>query len=373
MNVFKTDALIIGGGPAGASAALSLLTYSNLSVCLVEQSTLDQVRVGEHVSASIFELLTYLKLEKSDFDAACFQPSYGNTSYWGSDHPVARETIFTSDYATYQLNRTTFDLTLLEKVMERGGLVLPRTKCLQMEQDENQLWNIVLKHAEEGEIQIQARYLIDATGRKATIARQLGVATEKYDQLVGVGAFLKFDDQRTLEQQQVLETCEQGWWYHAVLPDETIATVFFSDADIVSKHRLSQLDAWNELLANTKQIKKYTSGARSLTPNLWVRNAFSQISNAADRPKFLAIGDAAVAFDPISSMGIGFAITSACHAATLVIAELSEKTTEKEALTAKQQYQQDLIQNFNQYLQLRQQFYNKEKRWLTADFWARRN
>ncbi len=57
-STFETDVLIVGGGPAGSSTALSLLKYSNLEVALIEQSTLNNLRVGEQVNASIFDLLS---------------------------------------------------------------------------------------------------------------------------------------------------------------------------------------------------------------------------------------------------------------------------------------------------------------------------
>ena len=61
-NTYQVDVLIVGGGPAGASAALSLLTYSEHTVLLVEQSNLEQTRVGEHVSASLFDFLHLIQV-----------------------------------------------------------------------------------------------------------------------------------------------------------------------------------------------------------------------------------------------------------------------------------------------------------------------
>ena len=100
----------------------------------------------------------------------------------------------------------------------------------------------------------------------------------------------------------------------------------------------------------------------------WVRNAFTQISNSSECENFLAVGDAAAAFEPISSMGIGFAISSACQATSIVQLELIERNQKRI-----ETYQQDIIQNFNNYLKIRKQFYQKEKRWYNSDFWNRRN
>ncbi|WP_315817198.1 hypothetical protein [Paraflavitalea speifideaquila] len=107
----------------GPPPTISLLQYGDgISVTIVEQSDLDIRRVGEHVSAGIFGLLDYLQLKQSDFGAGCFVPTYGNTSYWGIDQPVIRDSIFTTEAASYQLDRTQFDLTLLQRVSDIGGI-----------------------------------------------------------------------------------------------------------------------------------------------------------------------------------------------------------------------------------------------------------
>ena len=100
----------------------------------------------------------------------------------------------------------------------------------------------------------------------------------------------------------------------------------------------------------------------------WIRNAATHISDSTACDNFIAIGDAAASFDPVSSMGIGFAISSACHAARLIQTQLTENTPTKTDI-----YQQDILANFNNYMKIRSQFYQKETRWASADFWKRRN
>lgn len=368
MNYYKTDVLIVGGGPAGASTALSLLSYSDADVVLVEQSNLDQVRVGEHVSASIFDIIDYLKIKKEAFEEGSFLPAYSTTSYWGSDYPASTHSIFTTEQASFQLNRENFDFKLLETIMERGGVVLPRTKCSSFKQLDDKSWEIVVTHPEKEPFTIAAAYMVDATGRKAHVCRQLGVPVEKVDALVGIGAFLSFKDERSLPHEQLLETTELGWWYTATLPNRTVVATLFTDADLVSQYRLDKPERWNECLGETKQVKKMLNGAMATSAKPWVRSAASQFTTSTSIDNFIAVGDAAVAFDPISSMGIGFAMTSACHAAKLIQYQLAEKIAQGTVA-----YQEDLQKHFEQYLSIRKSFYQKEKRWATHTFWKRRN
>lgn len=362
----NTDVLIIGGGPAGAAAALSLVNYSNNSVALVEKSDFNTTRVGEQVSASIFDLLNYLKLNKEDFEASSFMPAYANKAYWGSNQVSTTQSIFTMEEATYQIDREKFDLKLIEVAAERGVTVFPRTKCLQYQQLEDKSWRVSVMHATEGKFTIHANYLLDASGRSGNVGRQVGVLSKKHDNLMGVGVFLELRN-NNLRFEQTIESTELGWWYTACLPGNRMVATFFSDADIISSHGLHKMNIWKETLQTTQHVKQLLRETSLLSEKLWVRNAQTQITDTTHVSRFLAIGDAAASFDPISSMGIGFSISSACHAAKHITNELAGDSSKTEI------FQQDIKGNFNRYLQLRMRFYQEERRWANAMFWQRRS
>lgn len=368
MQHTHTDVLIIGGGPAGTSTAISLLKYGkDLSVTLVEQSNLDQIRVGEHVSPSIFDLLGYLGLERDSFDEGCFLQNFGTTSYWGSDIPMVRDAIFTAEKPTCQLDRAIFDMTLLKQVAELGAMILPRTKCLGYEQLEDNSWLIKLQHIEKGPITIHATFLIDASGRQRSPSRQINIPSHKLDTLFGIGAFIEIKG-RTLPNEQLIESTEHGWWYSATLNDNYSSTVFFTDTDIVSELELSKPANWNKLLQQTKFIKERITGFNSSEITTWTRSAHTHISDLSAHNNFLAIGDSMAAFDPISSMGIGFAISSGCNAASIAMLQLTEPNPDRISV-----YQNDVSRIFDHYLHMQKSIYRQEKRWPLSKFWNRRN
>lgn len=368
MQFLETDVLIIGGGPAGTSTAISLLKYGkDLSVTVVEQSDLDQIRVGEHVSPSIFDLLKYLGLESTDFEEGCFLQSLATTSYWGSDIPMMRDAIFTAEKPACQLDRKIFDLTLLKQVADLGGIVLPRTKCTGYEQQKDDTWLIKLLHLEKGAITIHAKFLIDASGRQRSPSRQLNLPSLKQDTLLGVGAFLQIKG-KVLPNDQMMEATEHGWWYSATLNDNYTSTVFFTDSDIVLESDLSKPSNWYKLLQETKFIKERIAGFNPNEITTWARSAHTHISDISTSSNFLAIGDSIAAFDPISSMGIGFAISSGCNAASVAMLELAEPDPGRIAV-----YQNDVSRIFDNYLKMQRKVYSQEKRWPASKFWSRRN
>ncbi|WDD97052.1 lysine-epsilon-oxidase maturase LodB [Thalassomonas actiniarum] len=367
----NTDVIIVGAGPAGAAAALTLLTYSDLKVTLVEQADLNDVRVAEHVGSDIFDLLGYLKITKSAFPEDTFLPCYNQTSYWGGDEPVSVQELFNIDNKAFRLDREKFDFVLLGYVAARGGLVYSRTRCTGFAQGADHSWQLNLKNRSQGRFKLNGRYLIDACGRKADVCRQVGVLSARHDKLMGVGAFFHFDKSRKTKQEQVMESHELGWWYCARLPDQRQVVAFFSDADIIGQHRLNQPENWQQLLAQSRHIKFGGKGGAVLAGAPWVRNASSHITHSVLKKNFIAVGDAAASFDPISAIGLGFAMTSACHGAKAVQTQLTstDKHTKKAQLDA---YQQEVVDHFEHYLRLRKKCYRHEHRWSGATFWSRR-
>ena len=361
MKTFKTDVLIVGGGPAGASAALSILKYSDFSVTIIESSNLQKQRVGEQVSKSIFDFIDYLGLTKEDFGNDCFLPGYSSNAAWGTNTIASRNSIQSTSIDSYQLDRELFDLVLLNKAVENGTELLLESKCLKFYKNSD-FWTIEVSHPEFGLLTIESKYLIDASGRQSQISRLVGAHLSKEDELVAIGAFLEFKDERTLEQEIVLETVENGWWYYAVLPNKKVVATLFSDAEIVKSNKLNTIENWSEELNKTIHIKHKVSGAIAYEKP-WVRNAFSHITDFSSIDNFIAIGDAAVSFDPISSMGIGFAISSACNGALAIMNGGQENI---------KIYQNDLNNIYQNYLSTKSQYYYQERRWLESSFWKTR-
>ena len=357
----KYDVIVIGGGPAGAACALSLMRHHNKSVLLLERSDFTQQRIGEQVSHSIFDFVDYLGLSPEDFGVDCFVPNYGKISYWGSDIASSHHSLFTAQGQTYQLDRAVFDETLLMTVVERGGTIIPRCKQIKVAQ-QGSVWQVQLSHPAQGDLDFQSDYLIDASGRQSKLGGELGIERTVTDQLVGVGAFIHHP-QRVFEQQQRIESCEYGWWYMAGLSKELAVVTCFTDVDLMKEMKLNRQAIWNTHLAKTKAIAPYLQGSHSTQARLWVKQANSQYYSSAFPERFVAVGDAVASFDPVSSMGIGFAMSSACHGAHALISA-------EEGVV--QYYQNDIQRIFDEYCEIKDRIYQKEQRWVGLPFWQRR-
>ncbi len=361
----KTDVVICGGGPAGASTALSLLRYTDRSVTIVEQSGLDRLKVGEQVSPALFNTLDYLGISREALPESTRLQGFTHLAAWGNPQLLSRHAINNVAGDSFQLDREHFDLMLVEEVVERGGQVLPHTRFVRATPRPDGGWELVARHKTKGQVVIQADYLVDASGRNAVLGRHLGAPEQQLDQLVGVGAFLEFEQRENGVPEVVMETGPEGWWYTAPLPGNRMTVTLFTDADQVPALGLNDPQQWLASLNRTRFVRQKTSGGK-VRSGLWVRNAFTRLMPAEGVERYLPVGDAALSMDPLSSIGIGFAMTSGCHAARALDADLKG---EAEFIPA---YRESLQANFQDFTHRLKGYYAKEKRWLESPFWQRR-
>ena len=343
------DVAIVGGGPAGTAAALTLLRYSKLRPVVIERSSYEEWRVGETLAPGVLPLLDYLGAS-GIVDAEL--RAYGTSAAWGSSDVVSRAFLFTGAGDAWHIDRRRFDAALANLVRERGGTLLTNAT---VERADGR-WNLQLSDGST----IAAPFVIDASGRHAAFARRQGAQAEIVDHLTGlVGTFDGEDDG---DASTLVESFADGWWYSARLPDGKLVAALMTDADVVRNAHLHERDAWHTALAQTHASRARVA-RRRLTHDPFVCPAHSQIARPAAGDGWLSAGDAALSFDPLSSMGIGYAIASGIQAARVAASPSPEM---------QRAYAADVRRHFDNYLARRGAYYAIEQRWPESAFWKRR-
>ena len=346
------DIAIVGGGPAGSAAALTLLRYSKLRPVIIERSSYDGWRVGETLSPGVLSLLDYLDAADA-FAAQGQRRAYGTSAAWGGPDVLSRDFLFTGAGDAWHLDRLRFDASLAALVKERGGEVF--TNCV-VESVSDQ-WRLELSNGAE----ITAKWVIDASGRHAAFARRQGARADVRDHLTGLVAL--FESEANGDASTLVESASDGWWYSARLPEGKLVVAFMTDADIIRDARLHERDVWLEHLEQTRATRRRVEDRQSCLSGPVVCPAHSQILDPVAGEGWVAAGDAAVGFDPLSSMGIGYAISSGIQAARIAASGNAEHA---------QLYARDVALHFRAYLARRQAYYALERRWPEAPFWSRR-
>jgi flavin-dependent dehydrogenase len=353
--------VILGGGPAGTSAALTLLKYSKHRVAVIENTDYSKMRVGETASPSLLPLLRYLGVEEKFLNDEHLE-SYGIDASWGSSQLSSRNFLFTGQGNGWHLDRRKFDKMMADMVEEMEGTLLTFATIIDQNQDKEKKWHI--KVARNGKkIELKANFVIDASGKKAIFSRKLGSKWQIYDRLIGVVGFYNIEKSENLQQITLIESVPYGWWYSARLPHNIRVVAFMTDSDIARNIKIS--DNWMMLLKKTRHIKKTVDDGK-LISSLKIYPAHSQIIQKVNHTSWIPTGDAVASFDPLSSLGIGHAMTSGIHAAKVA----HDKITSDGSLLMK--YFEDIVQNFRQYLKRRNLYYQYEQRWTDYPFWNRR-
>jgi len=339
------DVAIIGGGPAGSATALSLRAHApGLSVVLLESSSYDAVRIGETLPPAARPVLEHLGVWEA-FRAQGHREVHGTAAAWGTSQPVDNDFLYYARGSGWHLDRASFDRMLAAEAESRGVHVLRDTP--------------VTDAATLG-----ARFLVDATGSSARFARQYGARSIAADHLQ---AFVRFFDHAPPgDPRTVVEAFEHGWWYTAGIPDGRRIAACMTDADLGRTLRLADAATWTAALRAMPLLGPLLRDAEPAGPVL-VRPAESRRLDPVAGDTWLATGDAASTFDPLSSQGILKALRSGTFAA-YAISDLLVKGDP----TGLRRYQHFITEEFAAYTTTRTRYYAEEGRWKGSVFWGRR-
>jgi flavin-dependent dehydrogenase len=294
------------------------------------------------------------------FAEAGHDPAVGNRSSWGSDQ-VDEAHFIRSPYGSgWHLDRPRFEAMLLDAAEERGAAIL-RGEPLEAASYDGTRWRLRTGHS-----QIEARFAVDASGRNALLARASGARRVSIDRMVGVALFLEGRSRDPEGKFTLIEAVEDGWWYTAPLPGGRLIASCMTDGDLAAGASLRELDGWLDAARRTGATRRRLQAYAlpETPPRLWSANT-SRLSSVVG-PAWLAAGDAAVSFDPLSSQGIATALESGIDAARAIEAHLAG---DPGALSS---YAATVSARYREYLVERARYYGAERRWVYAPFWHRR-
>jgi flavin-dependent dehydrogenase len=281
-----TDILVAGAGPAGATVA-RLLALHHREVLLVDPlgPSLQRLEILAPAAYPVLEALGLVRL-LDEPSLAC--PCLGIRRRWGTrdvqvddflNHPGSRGAV---------IDRSRFDQALLlEARSARAQLLQGRVAAVNKENGS------VTATIRRGQIRslVSARLVVDATGRAATVTRQLGarrIFSERRvaEKLASTNLELNQAKGVWLE----VESHDVGWSYSILGPD-------------------GRQERW----------RIDPRGDRERGPHLQRVDASSVYLSSAAGGAWVAVGDAVASFDPITSQGLVNALSTALVASGAIL------------------------------------------------------
>jgi flavin-dependent dehydrogenase len=352
-------------------------------VLLLDDSPPGAARVGESLPPAGRSLLRDLGVLEP-FLADGHLASHGNVSVWGTAGTHATDFIFNLQGHGWQLDRARFDALLRGAAADAGvevrpraaadaGVeVRPRTTLAAARREVSPGdggWTLPVSAAGGPEEEVRCRWVVDATGRRAAVARRHGAVRLYGDALVAFHARFRpapgaeaDRDARTR-----VEAAPDGWWYTALVPSGERVVAYLTDGDLADRAALLSAEGFTAAVEETEAIRAALAAHGFMIAG---RPRGTDAGSAClDRfvgDGWIAAGDAALSFDPLSSQGILNALYTGMRAGEALAAHLAGDGGALGAYAAR------LDSIVEAYRRNWATYYALETRWPERPFWARR-
>jgi len=344
---------VIGAGPAGAMAALQL-ARAGLSVQIIGKQKRPRRYVGETLSPEGRSALTVAGIWDRLPDGIAV-PCPALVSAWQESQPVWRSFITNPYGSAWHIDRAQFDAWLLGEA-EAAGAVCVSAAAIAVRRIGSH-WVCDVRGADGEARALRADFLILATGTYSS-ALQLA-KREQIDALCLIAGVSKATP--TAGDALVVEAGPAGWLYSAPLPDGRIFVGWITDADVLAGKQ------YRVAMESALEYAPLTSARVERSPDASCVGVASSAMVPCAGEGWIAIGDAALARDPLSGEGLACALHSAREAADTISYALAGDTTTwqkgaERAAKAVAQYQHQRLFAYRA----------AQSRWPSEDFWARR-
>jgi flavin-dependent dehydrogenase len=357
------DVAIIGGGPAGSTAA-TLLAKAGRRVVVFERDKFPRFHIGE--SLLPFSMGTFDRLGVREKLDAAFMPKYGGeiTAACGTKGAkfYFKDGFRSQRDSAYQVTRSEFDKLLLDHSRENGAEVREETEVTKLEFADDRV-KIAIEAADGKKSTIDARYLLDCSGRQTILGTMFNLK-QTYDHLQKFSVFAHYegvDRYPGLDGTLIRMVRGLDRWFWTIPLTETRTSVgVVMDTAAFRKAKLSPEVALEQLIAEQPLMVERMKNAARVTP-VYSASDFSYRNTRLDGDRWLLAGDAAGFIDPVFSSGVFLAIMSAERAADTVEEVLRDESKQHRAF---RKYSHDVNRIMDIYLTFVNAWYQRGKEFL---------
>ena len=310
------DAIIIGGGPAGSTAA-TILAEKGHDVLVLEKDKFPRYHIGESLMPYCYFPLERLGVIDKIMASAsprkyCVQFVRQNGSlsqpfyfFQHNDHPSS---------TTWQVLRSEFDKMLLDNAREKGAKVMEQTRAKELLKDDNGAVTGVTAEESEGKTHtLHAPITVDCTGRDAfATTREKWRVKDPMLNKVSIWTYFKgakrdpgADEGATT----VAYLPEKGWFWYIPMQDDMVSVGIIAEKDYLYRESRDPATIFAAETKNNAWIEDHLSQGEQ-TGQYWVTGEFSYRSQYCATDGLVLAGDAFSFLDPVFSSGVFLALFS---------------------------------------------------------------
>ena len=308
------DVLVIGGGPAGSTAA-ALLAEAGRDVLLLDKDRHPRFHIGESLLPRNLAIFDRLGVRDRIHALGVFKPGAEFVAdATGEQVAFSFAAGLDRRYThCYQVPRAPFDAALLDNAREKGARVHQETRVTEVAFAADGSAVAQARGPDGAERPIAARFVLDATGRDTLLANQFGLKVpDKRLNTAAVYAHFHGVEARTGEHAGCITVhlVEDGWFWMIPLPDQIMSVGFVSNPAAFRDRVGTLSDLLFARIAASPTVAARMAAA-SLASEVTATGNYSYRSRALWGEGWMTLGDAFGFLDPVFSSGVLLAMASA--------------------------------------------------------------